>query len=190
MKGACREHLKDAMEDRAPSYMGAVGLQLTLHVPGWPSEGQLNISDEIPVGDSWHVLRGGLLVIRQRRHLAAVSPHRRRRTSLFHGWVSGYGHLQAACAGDRRHDHVLAEMPDDGGQGLHTVKANCGKHLKNCISCHNRNMTFGTLDTPRANGVDDHKIGTIPSRAQERARPGEHHAAFRLVKTWVCPHDW
>lgn len=48
MKGACREHLKDAVVDWAPPYMGAAGLQPTLHVPGWPSEDQLNISGEIP----------------------------------------------------------------------------------------------------------------------------------------------
>ncbi|KAG0431303.1 hypothetical protein HPB47_021900 [Ixodes persulcatus] len=35
---SCREHLKDAVEDWALPYMGAAGLQPTLHVPGWPSE--------------------------------------------------------------------------------------------------------------------------------------------------------
>ncbi|KAG0425533.1 hypothetical protein HPB47_027305 [Ixodes persulcatus] len=38
VEGACRKHLKDAVEDWAPPYMGAAGLQPTLHVPGWPSE--------------------------------------------------------------------------------------------------------------------------------------------------------
>ncbi|CAN7951575.1 unnamed protein product [Ixodes pacificus] len=63
---------------------------------------------------------------------------------------------------------------------------NSGKHLKNDLVCRTKNKTFLKQDIPHVDGVDDRRTDTTLPRAQERARPAEHHATSAHENAGVC----